>query len=61
VEEEWTAKYWDQINTGKLQLAPVLYRDCQIPYLLKNKRRFDLRTNHPDGFRQIKSKRGCWA
>ena len=32
VEEEWTAKYWDQINTGKLQLAPVLYRDCKIPY-----------------------------
>jgi tetratricopeptide (TPR) repeat protein len=55
VEEEWTAKYWDQINTGRLQLGPVLYRDCDVPFLLRNKKRFDLRTNHPDGFRQIKA------
>ena len=53
VKEEWTDAFWDQTNNRRAKLAGVLYRDCQIPRLLRNKKYFDLRTNHPEGFRQI--------
>ncbi|HTD56085.1 MAG TPA: toll/interleukin-1 receptor domain-containing protein, partial [Silvibacterium sp.] len=43
VKEEWTDAYWDQTNTQNTKLAGVLYRDCQIPRLLRNKKYFDLR------------------
>jgi hypothetical protein len=53
VKEEWTDAFWEQTNQGQVKLAGVLYRDCAIPPLIRNKRYFDLRTNHPEGFRQI--------
>jgi hypothetical protein len=55
VKEEWTDAYWDQVENQRTKLAGVLYRDCIIPRLLRNKKYFDLRTNQPEGFRQIKS------
>src|SRR5947209_2769246 len=55
VREEWTAAYWDQINHQHTKLAGVLYRDCNIPTLLRNKKYFDLRANQPEGFRQIRT------
>ena len=55
VKEEWTDAYWDQTNTQNTKLAGVLYRDCQIPRLLRNKKYFDLRTNQTEGFREIRS------
>jgi hypothetical protein len=55
VEEEWTDAFWQQTNHRGTKLLPVLYRDCAIPSLLDNKKRFDLRTNHPDGFRAIRT------
>jgi len=55
VREEWTAVYWDQTNSGVIELATVLHRDCKIPKLLKNKKYFDARANEPDAFRQIKT------
>jgi tetratricopeptide (TPR) repeat protein len=55
VREEWTAAYWEQVNSGKIKLACVLCRDCRIPRLLENKWRFDLRTNQPEGFRAIRT------
>src|ERR1039458_2125990 len=55
VSEEWTDAFWDQTNRRRPKLAAVLYRDCSIPRLLRNKKYFDLRTNHPQGFREIHS------
>lgn len=55
VTEEYTDAYWEQVNTDKVKLVGVLHRDCQIPRLIRNKKYFDLRTNRPDGFRQIKA------
>jgi TIR domain/NB-ARC domain len=55
VEEEWTGAYWEQTNTRATMLVPVLYKDCRIPRLLRNKKYFDLRTNHPQGFREIRT------
>src|SRR5690349_5788526 len=55
VSEEWTAKFWQQVKSGKVTVVPVLYQDCKIPALLQNKKYFDLRTNHTEGFRQIRA------
>jgi hypothetical protein len=55
VTEEITDALWEQVNTDKVKLVGVLYRDCQIPRLIRNKKYFDLRTNQPDGLRQIKA------
>jgi hypothetical protein len=55
VKEEWTDAFWQQTNNRRIKLAGVLYRDCQIPRLLRNKQPFDLRFNHPEGFRQIRT------
>ena len=55
VEEEWTDAVWEQVNRGRTKLVPVLYRDCSIPRLLRNKKYVDLRTNQPEGFRAIRT------
>jgi hypothetical protein len=55
VREEWTDAYWDQVNSQRTRLAGVLYRDCRIPHLLRNKKPFDLRTNQTEGFRDIRT------
>ena len=55
VKEEWTDAYWDQVSSQRTKLGPVLYRDCRTPHFLRNKKPFDLRTNQPEGFRQIKT------
>jgi hypothetical protein len=55
VKEEWTDAYWEQVESQHVKLAGVLYRDCRIPRLLRNKKYFDLRANQPEGFRLIKT------
>src|SRR6516165_8994842 len=55
VKEEWTDAFWDQTNNRRTKLLGVLYRDCTIPRLIRNKKYFDLRTNHPEGFREIRT------
>lgn len=37
-EREWHSKYWDEIESGKIQVLPVLLQDCSIPQLLKMKK-----------------------
>jgi hypothetical protein len=55
VKEEWTDAFWEQTNNRRAKLAGVLYRDCQLPHLLRNKKYFDLRTNQTEGFRAIRT------
>jgi tetratricopeptide (TPR) repeat protein len=55
VKEEWTDAFWEQTNKGEVKLAGVLYKDCAIPRLIRNKKYFDLRSNQPEGFRQIRT------
>jgi tetratricopeptide (TPR) repeat protein len=55
VKEEWTDAYWEQVESQHVKVAGVLYRDCRIPRLLRNKKYFDLRTSQPEGFRLIKT------
>src|SRR5450432_2036766 len=46
VQQEYGDAFWEQTNTSRTKLLPVLYRDCAIPHLIKNKKHFDLRKNH---------------
>src|SRR5271165_1955364 len=55
VKKEWTDAFYEQTNNGKVKVLAVLYQDCQIPPLLRTTKQFDLRRNHPDGFRQIRT------
>jgi tetratricopeptide (TPR) repeat protein len=55
VKEEWTSAFREQTNERKTKLLPVLYGDCEIPRLLGTKQYFDLRTNQPAGFREIRT------
>lgn len=55
VREEWTAAYWNQVNSADVRLIPVLCGNCEPPPLLKNKRYVDLRTNQLEGLRKLKA------
>lgn len=55
VTEEWTHGFWEQTNNRRTKVVGVLYRDCTLPPLLRNKKYFDLRTNQPQGFREIRT------
>jgi hypothetical protein len=48
-------RLWDQTNSQRTKLAPVLYRECRTPHFLRNKKPFDLTTNQPEGIRQIRT------
>jgi TIR domain len=43
VEVEWQAKFWDEIQLGKILLFPVLLQNCAIPKLIQTKRYADFR------------------
>src|SRR4051794_20362303 len=34
VEREWKAKYWEEVETGKTLILPILAEKCEIPTLL---------------------------
>ncbi len=49
VENEWSAKYWNEIETGTIALLPVLKEQCQIPALLSPRKYADFRSNYSLG------------
>ena len=53
VSEEWHAAYWEQIQSGRIKLLPVLIQDCEIPRFLSNKRYADFRTDYNAGFFEL--------
>lgn len=55
VENEWHAKYWDEIESGKIHVLPALYKDCELPALLKTKKYADFRNSYNDGLYDILS------
>jgi hypothetical protein len=46
VEREWQSKYWNEIETGKIKVIPVLVEKCEIPELLKTKKYTDFTGNN---------------
>lgn len=49
VEKEWTAKYWDEVESGRALVLPVLIEDCEIPAMLKSKKYADFRSSYGVG------------
>jgi hypothetical protein len=37
VEREWQAKYWQEVDSGRITVIPVLHRPCTVPALLRSK------------------------
>lgn len=38
VDREWKAKYWQEVETRKVSVLPLLVETCEIPMLLREKR-----------------------
>jgi len=46
VENEWQAKYWQEVNERRVTLIPLLLSDCEVPTLLKPKKYIDFRHDY---------------
>jgi hypothetical protein len=55
VKEEWADALYDETNQGRVKLAVAHCGDCHIPHLLRARKYFDLRTNQPQGFRDVRT------
>jgi hypothetical protein len=53
VEREWQAKYWDEVESGRVFILPVLLEDCKIPKLLKMKKYTDFREDYSEGIWEL--------
>ncbi|HEV2270190.1 MAG TPA: toll/interleukin-1 receptor domain-containing protein [Steroidobacteraceae bacterium] len=49
VEREWQAKYWDEVNSGKLHVIPALLEHCTIPTLLRYRKYADFTQEYNQG------------
>lgn len=50
VENEWHAKYWEEIEQEQVKVLPVLLEKCNIPVLLAPKKFADFTKNYTVGF-----------
>jgi len=53
VENEWAAKYWDEITEGRVMVLPVLLKKCEIPTLLKVKKYADFTKDYNVGLEAL--------
>lgn len=53
VEREWHSKYWDEIESGDIQVLPVLFEECKIPRLLKMKKYADFSNDYNSGLDDV--------
>jgi len=53
VENEWQAKYWDEIKGKRVYVLPVLLEPCKIPALLKHKKYADFTKDYNDGLESL--------
>jgi len=52
-ENEWQTKYFNELESGMVQILPVLYESCLIPELLKVKKYADFRDSYSDGLEDV--------
>jgi hypothetical protein len=38
VSREWKARYWDEVNEGRIRVLPVVAEECSLPALLRTKK-----------------------
>jgi hypothetical protein len=53
VEREWQEKYWDEVNSRKIKVIPVLLEECEIPHLLRTKKYADFTNHYSVGLEEI--------
>ncbi len=53
VEREWKAKYWEEVEKGKVRVLPALLEECDIPALLRTKYYADFRTSYGAGIARL--------
>lgn len=53
VEQEWHAKYWDEVAKRRIMVLPLLIEDCSIPQLLKPKKYADFRKSFEVGLVEL--------
>lgn len=46
VDREWKSKYWNEVESGHIQVLPILIETCKIPLLLRTKKYADFRENY---------------
>lgn len=49
VTVEWETVFWDEINSRKTKVIPILLENCDIPQFLKTKKYVDFRENYQQG------------
>lgn len=50
VKKELTAGWVKELNLKRVFILPILYRDCEIPILLADKKYADFRSDYDEGF-----------
>lgn len=53
VRAEWETLFWDEMNTRKIKVIPLLIEDCEIPPFLKVKKYIDFREDYAQAFSQL--------
>lgn len=53
VEQEWQAKYWNEIASKDVSIIPILIDDCTIPTLLRTKKYIDFRIDYTSALSQL--------
>jgi hypothetical protein len=53
VRGELSAAWVKQMQSKKVFILPILYRECEIPLLLADKKYADFRFNYDDGFQTL--------
>lgn len=53
VRAEWEALFWEEMNTRKIKVIPLLIEDCEIPPFLKVKKYIDFREDYAQGLSRL--------
>jgi hypothetical protein len=46
VDREWKVKYWEEVESGRISVIPLIFDDCEIPTLLREKKYIDFRRDY---------------
>ena len=53
VKSELSAAWFKQMDSKKVVVLPIYYRNCEIPYLLRDKKYADFRENFESGLKEL--------
>jgi len=54
VEREWQAKYWQEVEDGKINVLPAMIEKCEVPPLLRVKKYANFIIDYSKGLEEIK-------